>query len=109
MLNIFHFCCCFGFQICGIRFKYAKNTAYMLKSQKLHLNCHSLVPGGNVEHNNRLYGFNKASLPLSCCPAAVTQGELPNSGYRQGEKTLSQSDEGRGRGGDVVRVWRNTS
>lgn len=36
--------------------------------------------------------------------AAVAQGELPDSGYRQGEETLPQSDEGRGRGGDVVRV-----
>lgn len=53
-----------------------------------------------------------ASTLLFCCnnaslfvlPAAVTQGELPDSGYRQGEETLPQSDEGRGRGGDVVRV-----
>lgn len=28
------------------------------------------------------------------CAAAVTQGELPDSGHRQGEETLPQSDEG---------------
>ena len=42
-------------------------------------------------------------------PAAVTQGELPDSGYRQGEETLPQSDEGRGRGGDVVWIWRDAA
>lgn len=41
-------------------------------------------------------------LLLLVLSAAVTQGELPDSGYRQGEETLPQSDEGRGRGGDVV-------
>lgn len=46
------------------------------------------------------------SLTLS---AAVTQSELPDSGHRQGEKALPQSDESRGCGGDVVRVRRNAT
>lgn len=41
---------------------------------------------------------------MFCIPAAVTQGELLDSGYRQGKEALPQSDEGRGCGGDVVRV-----
>lgn len=41
--------------------------------------------------------------------AAATQGELPDAGHRQGEEALLESDEGRGRGGDVVRVRRDTS
>lgn len=41
--------------------------------------------------------------------AAATQGELPDAGHRQGEEALPQSDEGRGRGGDVVRVRRDAS
>lgn len=36
--------------------------------------------------------------------AAATQGELPDAGDGQGEEALPESHEGRGGGGDVVRV-----
>lgn len=47
---------------------------------------------------------SSSSLVLFAVLAAVTPGELPAFSHWQGEETLPQSDEGRGRGGDVVRV-----
>lgn len=64
-----------------------------------------LEPNKNTGHINRLWCLNNSSPSLLLArPAAATQGELPDSGYRQGKKTLPQSDEDGGCGGDVVRV-----
>lgn len=57
-------------------------------------------------NNNNNDDDNKSLLVLL---AAVAQGELPDSGYRQGEETLPQSDEDGGSGGDVVRVRRDAA
>lgn len=48
-------------------------------------------------------------LPPFIFKAAAPQGELPDSGYRQGEETLPQSDEVWRCGGDVVWVWRDAA
>lgn len=45
-----------------------------------------------------------------CFPVAVVaQGELPDTSHRQGEEALPKSDEGRGCGGDVVRIRRDAA
>lgn len=72
------------------------------------LHIFSLNLATHTETEDRPVSHRLSPL-LSALPAAATQGELPDSGDRQGEEALPQGDEGRGRGGDVVRVWRNST